>query len=213
MDELTFKNADSSAPPSANAVFSGLHLPFIGFTFTSNSQLSEGLNGGEETDTVDTSAERDELRRLREELNKMRARNSEMEIELKTVCLSMAACGNTSETGGSAAANGEMSAVSCQLRDMERLITNLSRDKGDLQEELRESQERITQMSKEMKDQTTQLKTAMSEYNEVSDRLSDLRAQKQRLSRQVRDKEEEVESAMHKIDTLRQELRKADRLR
>ncbi|OQR73867.1 serine/threonine-protein kinase Genghis Khan-like [Tropilaelaps mercedesae] len=213
VDELTFKNADSSAPPAANAVFSGLHLPFVGFTFTSHSQLSEGLGGADGPDTVDATVERDEARRLREEINKLRARNSEIELELKTVCLSMAACGDTGGTGASAGTNGEMSAVSCQIRDMERLIKNLSRDKDDLKIELQESQERLAQMTKEMKDQAAQLKTAMSEYNEVSDRLSDLRAQKQRLSRQVRDKEEEVESIMHKIDTLRQELRKADRLR
>lgn len=162
---------------------------------------------------MDASAGREELRRLREEINKLRTRNGELEHELKSVCLSMANCGDSNGTGSLGSSNGEMNAVNCQLRDMERLIKNLSRDKDDLKVELQESQERITQMSKEMKDQAGQLKTAMSEYNEVSDRLSDLRAQKQRLSRQVRDKEEEVESTMHKIDSLRQELRKADRLR
>lgn len=44
-------------------------------------------------------------------------------------------------------------------------------------------------------------------------RLSDLRSQKQKLSRQVRDKEEELETAMQKIDTLRQDLRKAEKQR
>ena len=44
-------------------------------------------------------------------------------------------------------------------------------------------------------------------------RLSELRAQKQKLSRQVRDKEEELENAMQKIDILRQDLRKAEKFR
>lgn len=44
-------------------------------------------------------------------------------------------------------------------------------------------------------------------------RLSELRNQKAKLSRQVRDKEEELEAAMNKTDTLRQDLRKAEKLR
>ncbi|XP_023210881.1 serine/threonine-protein kinase MRCK beta-like [Centruroides sculpturatus] len=44
-------------------------------------------------------------------------------------------------------------------------------------------------------------------------KLLELRAQKQKLSRQVRDKEEELENSLQKIDTLRQDLRKADKLR
>ena len=44
-------------------------------------------------------------------------------------------------------------------------------------------------------------------------RLSELRSQKQKLSRSVRDKEEELEQAMRKIDALRNDIRKAEKLR
>ncbi len=40
-----------------------------------------------------------------------------------------------------------------------------------------------------------------------------MRQQKQKMSRQVRDKEEELETALQKIDTLRQDIRKAEKLR
>ena len=43
--------------------------------------------------------------------------------------------------------------------------------------------------------------------------MSELRQQKQKLSRQVRDKEEELENSLTKIDTLRQDIRKAEKLR
>lgn len=48
-------------------------------------------------------------------------------------------------------------------------------------------------------------------YNNV--RMQDLRVQKTKLSRQVRDKEEELEVAMQKVDSLRQDLRRAEKLR
>lgn len=44
-------------------------------------------------------------------------------------------------------------------------------------------------------------------------RLAELRQQKQKLSRQVRDKEEELEVAMQKIDFLRHDIRRAEKLR
>lgn len=44
-------------------------------------------------------------------------------------------------------------------------------------------------------------------------RLSELRQHKQKLSRLVRDKEEELEEAMSKIDILRQEVRRSEKLR
>ncbi len=40
-----------------------------------------------------------------------------------------------------------------------------------------------------------------------------MRQQKQKLSRQVRDKEEELDASLQKIDTLRQDIRKAEKLR
>jgi serine/threonine-protein kinase MRCK len=43
--------------------------------------------------------------------------------------------------------------------------------------------------------------------------LSELRQQKTKLSRQVRDKEEELENSLTKIDSLRQDIRKAEKLR
>ena len=55
-----------------------------------------------------------------------------------------------------------------------------------------------------MKEAVAQRKHAMSEYTEVTDKLSELRQQKQKMSRQVRDKEEELETSLQKIDTLRQ---------
>jgi len=47
----------------------------------------------------------------------------------------------------------------------------------------------------------------------LSNRLSELRQQKAKLSRQVRDKEEELEGTLQKMDALRNDLRRAEKLR
>merc|ERR1712045_993074 len=76
-----------------------------------------------------------------------------------------------------------------------------------------DAQEKLKLQSKELKDALQQRKLAMSEYTEVTDKPSELRQQKQKLSRQVRDKEEELENSLQKIDTLRQDIRRAEKLR
>lgn len=71
-------------------------------------------------------------------------------------------------------------------------------EKDELQKEVRDACEKLTAQEKELRDALSQREVAMSEYTEVSEKLSDLRQQKQKLSRQVRDKEEELEVAVYK---------------
>lgn len=80
-------------------------------------------------------------------------------------------------------------------------------------QELHDAQEKLKSQEKDLRDALSQREVAMSEYTEISEKLSDLRTQKQKLSRQVRDKEEELEVAMQKIDALRQDIRRAEKLR
>lgn len=53
----------------------------------------------------------------------------------------------------------------------------------------------------------------MQEFSEVNERMVELRSQKQRLSRQLRDKEEEMEVVMQKLDAMRQDIRKTEKAR
>lgn len=65
--------------------------------------------------------------------------------------------------------------------------------------------------SKELKEAHSQRKLAMQEFSELNERLTDLRSAKQRLGRQLRDKEEEMEGLSQKVEALRLEVRKAER--
>lgn len=80
-------------------------------------------------------------------------------------------------------------------------------------QQLAEASERLKSQAKELKDAHQQRKLALQEFSELSERVAELRAHKQKVSRQLRDKEEEVEAAMQKVDSMRQEVRKSERLR
>lgn len=76
-----------------------------------------------------------------------------------------------------------------------------------------ESLERLKSQTKELKDAHQQRKLAMQEFSELNERMAELRSHKQRLSRQLRDKEEEMEVLMQKLDGMRQDIRKTEKAR
>lgn len=65
--------------------------------------------------------------------------------------------------------------------------------------------------AKELKDVQQQQKLALQGLSELSERTAELRSQKQKVSRQLRDKEEEMEVTMQKVESMRQEMRRAEK--
>ncbi|XP_058458202.1 serine/threonine-protein kinase Genghis Khan isoform X1 [Malaya genurostris] len=237
VDDTDIKLSDA-VPPTTNPAFSGHHLPFIGFTFTkessisdvgklsraisnlTNSQLQQQLaplkldgsqqqgNGLFKHGSEEKRLSPDSTRKLQDEINILTKRNCELESQIKSFERQEFAVRNSGNTVSGDAVDGQLDA---KLKEFEKIIRQLRQEKDDLQKEHADAIERLKLQDKELKDALGQRKLAMAEYTEVTDKLSDLRQQKQKLSRQVRDKEEEVEVAMQKVDTLRSELRKTDK--
>ncbi|XP_055372859.1 serine/threonine-protein kinase Genghis Khan isoform X2 [Condylostylus longicornis] len=232
VDDNDIRLSDA-VPPTANPAFSGLHLPFIGFTFTQTSCLSDvGKIRRADAGTLDIMTEADDYktnninntgattgeekrlspdstRRLQDEINILTKRNCELESQIKSFeRQEMQTKSNLSS--GHDSIDGQMDA---KIKDLEKQIRILKQEKEDLAKEKGDALERLKSQDIELNDALSQRKLAMTEYSEVTDKLSELRSQKQKLSRQVRDKEEELETAMQKIDNLRNDLRKADKNR
>lgn len=82
-----------------------------------------------------------------------------------------------------------------------------------LVQQLAEASERLKSQARELRDAHQQRKLALQEFSELNERMAELRSQKQKVARQLRDKEEELEAALQKADTMRQEARRAEKLR
>ncbi|KAK7079886.1 hypothetical protein SK128_013347, partial [Halocaridina rubra] len=219
--------SQNACPPPANPAFSSLHLPFVGFTFTQGSKMSDkgclltlSLNASvllgnsseiitlerrakhieleNREDRLDGAPANEEVKRLLDQIQSLTKQNRDLTNELSNF---------------KRIRNDTESEIDLKVKDLERQIKTMSQDRENVGREMVEMQEKLTLQTKELQDALTQRKLAMSEYSEVSDKLTELRNQKQKLSRQVRDKEEELETAMQKIDTLRQDLRRAEKLR
>ncbi|CAH1642154.1 unnamed protein product [Spodoptera littoralis] len=243
VDDTDIRLSEAVPPPCASSAFSGLHLPFVGFTFTAGSRLSDlgapasplspaknapsqaPSNAGdraalkalerENALLAQTIAElraggaapegaSEDLIQLKEELATLSKRNADLEAQVR--------CYEQLNTGIS---TQDMPAtpqeMATRIREMEVIIQALNMEKEELLKDKTDSAEKLRLQDKELKDALSQRKLAMTEYNEVTERLSELRQQKQKLSRQVRDKEEELEVAMQKIDALRQDIRRAEK--
>ncbi|XP_018400468.1 PREDICTED: serine/threonine-protein kinase MRCK beta [Cyphomyrmex costatus] len=231
VDDTDVRTSDA-VPPAANSAFSALHLPFVGFSFTQGSCISDlgYISALSQTDkriqileeentrlvqTIDDMKNHSSIshsspgispdsnnatRKLQDEINTLTKRNCELESQLKSMDIPREL--RTLD-------NGDMT----KFRELEKLVRCLRSEKEEAIKDKLDAQEKLKLQDKELKDALTQRKLAMTEYTEVSDKLSELRQQKQKLSRQVRDKEEELEVAMQKVDTLRHDIRKAEKLR
>ncbi|XP_059790839.1 serine/threonine-protein kinase MRCK alpha-like [Balaenoptera ricei] len=98
-----------------------------------------------------------------------------------------------------------------QIKAYEKQIKTLQQEREELNKELVQASERLKNQSKELKDAHCQRKLAMQEFMEINERLTELHTQKQKLAPHVRDKEEEVDLVMQKVESLRQELRRTER--
>ncbi|XP_026484183.1 serine/threonine-protein kinase Genghis Khan isoform X1 [Vanessa tameamea] len=241
VDDTDIRLSEAVPPPRASTAFSGLHLPFVGFTFTAGSRLcdlgapaplSPAKNATKQAPSnasdraalaalerenallaqtiaelrADGPAGDDEVTQLKEEISTLSQRNTEMETQLRRF-------EQLNASIGSQEISSSPQELATRVKELEILINAMNMEKEELVKDKTDSIEKLRLQDKELKDAVTQRKLAMTEYNEVTDKLSELRQQKQKLSRQVRDKEEELEVAMSKIDALRQDIRRADKAR
>lgn len=278
-DEPDGRTAETTPPPSTNAYFTALHLPFVGFTFTSNSRISDKCSlletsGGQscqsdgsqldelsrtaferriqrlQRDNLDLSRRLSEATRtlqthvhgplavveksstpsvsgggadvscqaaadsptvssLRHQVEQLVQTNEELELRIAT----LSKPGSDVGSQRSQLAEQSESDQVIRVKELERSLKVASSERDSCHRELLEVREKANCLSRELNDSEAQRKLAMSEYTEVSDKLSELRVQKQKLGRQVRDKEEELETVLQKVDGLRQDVRRAEKLR
>ncbi|XP_056873722.1 serine/threonine-protein kinase MRCK alpha isoform X2 [Takifugu flavidus] len=258
VDDDCLKNSETMPPPSHTA-FSGLHLPFVGFTYTSKCTLSDrgclrqlavepGKAGKVQLDldvqrsledSLATEAYERRIRRLEQEKLELTRKlqestqtvqalqhqtgegplstNREVEIrslksEIDVLKKQIADSGQLEkQLEDVSLARRDLEDSSRHVKTLEKQMKAITQERDELHKDILEATEKLRCQSKELKEAHSQRKLAMQEFSELNERLTDLRSAKQRLARQLRDKEEEIESQTQKVEALRLEVRKAER--
>ncbi|XP_024909374.1 serine/threonine-protein kinase MRCK alpha, partial [Cynoglossus semilaevis] len=258
VDDDCLKNSETMPPPSHTA-FSGHHLPFLGFTYTSKCTLSDrgclrqlaaepGKTGQDQLDSevqrsledsLATEAYERRIRRLEQEKLELSRKlqestqavqalqhptgegpvSSNKEVEIRSLKSEIDILKKQIADSGQlekqledvTLARRDLEDSSKYVKSLEKQMKSITQERDDLHKDLADTNERLKSQSKELKDAHSQRKLAMHEFSELNERLTELRSAKQRLSRQLRDKEEETENHSQKVEALRLEVRKAER--
>uniref|UniRef100_A0A8C0J881 Serine/threonine-protein kinase MRCK beta n=1 Tax=Chelonoidis abingdonii TaxID=106734 RepID=A0A8C0J881_CHEAB len=217
-------NHEEIVPPGSHTGFSGLHLPFVGFTYTTDSLFSDrgslrsimqsGAVTGDREISLQIDAYEKRIRKLEEEKLDL-YRKLQTHGEIKKLTEEIEHLNNKIADLNRIERQLHQENEDCthRIKGLEKQYRTIRQEKEDLHKQLVEVSERLKAQSKELKDAHQQRKLAMQEFSELNERMVDLRSQKQKFSRQLRDKEEEMEVILQKIDSMRQEIRKSERAR
>ncbi|CAC5362232.1 CDC42BP [Mytilus coruscus] len=181
VDDSDFTHTDS-IPPSTNATFTGHHLPFVGFTFTSHSQISD-LGNLQDVGDIDPS----NLESLAVEAFERRIKNLDREnTELKRK-------------------------LQDNRQEIERKIKLIEEEKNALEKELQDFRDKYKQQSRELKEALAKQKITIEQYTDTNDSLLKTQSKVKELTRELRNKEDEVDESKRKLDSMKNERRRIEK--
>ncbi|XP_057678550.1 serine/threonine-protein kinase MRCK alpha isoform X2 [Corythoichthys intestinalis] len=252
VDDDCPKNPETMPPPSHTA-FSGHHLPFVGFTYTSKCiisdrgclrQLSELADdeGQEELDkdvqcslqnSLGTEAyerrlhcleqEKQELNRKIQDLTKTAQEcqqppgegslsgNKEVELSRLKSEIDLLKKQVTDTSQDAIMARRDLEDSSKHIKKLERQNKTLTTENDELKKDIVLYNDMLKSQGNDLKDAQNQRKMTMREFSELNKTLSDVRLEKQKLTRQLRDKEDEMERQNQKMEALRLDMRKSEK--
>lgn len=201
VDDTDVKLLSDAVPPTSNPAFSGHHLPFVGFTFTQHSNLSDLGSIATSSTSAKCNGERanpEGTRKLQDEINTLTKRNGELESQLKSL-----------------ATNGGLDATDSapKVAELEGILSQMRKENEEVVKEKQKLMDNLKALESDLKTSNQQHKQRMVEFMELSDEAKELRTQKVILVRQLRDKEEEMDKSTQKIDALRNDLRQVEKNR
>ncbi|CAI4222526.1 unnamed protein product [Auanema sp. JU1783] len=227
-------------PPRVTAAFTGHHLPFIGFTYTHGSMLSDSKSLRDclsiENVEKNPSAGAEVYETRLKELELEKAELSRKCQEAHVLVQSMSAETKTEEDkkyeqiiaqlkdenqilktrlADEAAASqrpkeSNTEELEKKIREMKEKIRQLILDKTELQRKLEENAEQISILTSECREASKHRDLAKEEFEELSNELADERNKVRKHEKDVQEKEREITQLQAKVENFKSDLRKTE---
>jgi len=208
VDESDFR-PNECVPPTTHSAFTGHHLPFVGFTFTKTSRLSDleilaqGSTGGS-NDAVEALTAQAYKRRI----EKLERENKEITRKLQdatkvTYAKTISPSDTTSSTSST---NLELSKVLLENAALQRKIEELSVTEAELsavKQELNAAESKKGVMIKSLEKSN---KTLMVEKDEYTKEIQDLQEKVRAQSKELRDAIAQRKMAMDEFTSISDKL-------
>ncbi|XP_048738047.2 serine/threonine-protein kinase MRCK alpha-like isoform X4 [Ostrea edulis] len=243
VDESDFRHTDT-VPPTSNAAFKGHHLPFIGFTFTKDSQISDTGNlqdtSGLATENLESLAAAAFERRIAT----LERENKELQrkvAEANATIQRASSSGEINPAAGASSASSEseirqlkeeiavlhrvvaesqteISEVEQDLKraqdlkiELERKMRIIEEEKMALEKDLQDFRDKYKMQARELKDAVAKQKIAIEQFTDTNESLLKSQSKVKELTREARNKDEEIEEYRRKLDSVKNERRRAEK--
>ncbi|KAK7481172.1 hypothetical protein BaRGS_00027605 [Batillaria attramentaria] len=165
-------------------------------------QNADIRNGISEAAAAASASDEAEMRQLKEEVAVLHRVVAESQAEMSTLEL-------------------ELKKISDQKLELERKLRMGEDDKASFEKELdqqldsltelQDSREKYKNQARELKESINKLKVTMEQYNEANDTKLKMQSKVKELTRENRNKDEEIDDIKHKLESLRADKRKAEK--
>ncbi|ESO05018.1 hypothetical protein HELRODRAFT_191553 [Helobdella robusta] len=234
VDDADFRS-NETVPPTSNSAFTGRHLPFVGFTFTSNSRLSDLgsliLSDHDVTDIMPKSSSTSTLTHSsskKVKVNGTTAGKNDHELHIerlekeKNELLKQLREADPLFGGHhhlphhhhqpNSPSQGIPDSSHVMMEDERRPYYTLDRsfNKGRLEREsLSKEHDELREKNRQLVAEIKELKVKMqADSLDLNEKLSDSKVVRQKLTRQLKEREEELRETTTKLDRAKDDLKK-----
>ncbi|WAR18658.1 MRCKA-like protein [Mya arenaria] len=203
VDDSDFKHTDT-VPPSSHGIFKGHHLPFVGFTFSKDCQISDTACLKDSVDVDPKHLESLAADAFERRILNLEKENKELQRKHKEATATIQRLNSDNASGASAAA-GAAEAESRQLKEelaiMHKVVAESQSELSIQEQDLRKARDQRTEIERRMK-LVEEEKTALERE------LQDLRDKYKLQARELKDAVAKQKIAIEKYtDSNDQDLR------
>ena len=210
VDDLMEPKSNEFAPPPTHQAFTGHHLPFIGFTYTKESLISDCAEGSilhrAAPDGAPSTSSSIDATVLETKIETLQKEKSELQRKLEDALQS--ANGHTT-LGRSPSFSSQDSSVSVlkkKVEDAELKLRNLAKDYADLQDAKKNSEMQKEELSSKLKELERSKKSLMQDKESGSQEIKGIKDKMSSLQKDLREAQTQRKVAMEEFSDLNDKL-------